>query len=249
MIVALIILFLVVIINFIIAILFFSNIVLNIEEADIYGTNIKDVSIEKSKINLQLYLFKKIKILNIKIFQNYFEVFGRKIFFEKLYKFQDKAEIYSKIYEFIILIKDNYKQINFKNLKPVIKKFNMNLSLSTENAIVTSAITVSISTFISMILKKFIEKYSEEKYYYKINPKFINTNSFTINLSSDISFSTIKLLIFAYEFKKVINVTNELFEEKQNRILSAINRNIEVLKILNKVREINKRERVNDLKY
>ncbi len=248
MIIALIILFFVIILNLFIIILFFSNIVLNVTDAECYSTNIKSIVVERGKINLQIYLFNKIKILNIKVFKTHIEILGLKIDLKKFYKFVDKEHIYRKSYQFYRFIKDNHTKINLKYLKPTINEFNMNLFFSTDNAIATSALTVSISTFISMILKKFIKKYKKEKYYYKVTPKYMNTYGFNFNLSSSISFSTINLFIFAYEFLRLLK-TNTLFEKEKITISSGINRVAEILRILNKVRELNEREKVNNLKY
>lgn len=247
MIIALIILFFIIIFNLFIIVLFFSNIVLNIKDVEAYSTNIKEIILEKSKVNLQIYLFNKIKILNVKIFKTHIEVLGLKISLKKLYKFADKEHIFNKFYEFYRFIKENYEEINFKYLKPQINNLDMNLSFSTNNAITTSVLTVSISTFISIILKKFIKKYKKENYYYSVNPKYINTYWFNINFTSSISFSTINLFIFAYELVKLIN-KNTLFEKEKLTVSSALNRIIEVLRILNKVRELNEREKVNNLK-
>ena len=247
MIIALIILFFVIILEFIILLLFFSNIVLEIKDVECYSTNIKNIVLERAKINLQIYLFRKIRILNIKVFKTHLEVLGLKISLKKLYKFADKEHIYTNAYNFFKFIKSNYKEINFKYLKPDVDKFNMNLSFSTDNAISTSVLTFSISTFISLILKKFIKKYKKEKYYYKVTPKYINTYTFNVNFTSILSFSSINLCIFAYEFSHLIK-TNTLFEKEKVTISSTFNRVLEVLRILNKVRELNEREKVKDFK-
>ena len=81
MIIALIILFFVTILEFFIILLFFSNIVLEIKDIECYSTNIKNIVLERAKINLQIYLFRKIKILNIKVFKTHLEILGLKISF------------------------------------------------------------------------------------------------------------------------------------------------------------------------
>ena len=248
MIIALIILFFVTILEFFIILLFFSNIVLEIKDIECYSTNIKNIVLERAKINLQIYLFRKIKILNIKVFKTHLEILGLKISLKKLYKYADKEHVYGKLYEIFKFLKSNYKEINFKYLKPVIDNLDMNLSFSTDNAISTSALTFSIYTLISMRLKKFIKNYRKEKYYYKITPKYINTYSFNVNFTSSLSFSTINLFIFVYEVRHLIK-ENILFEKEKFTISSSFNRILEVLRILNKVRELNEKEKVNNFKY
>ncbi len=245
MIIALIILFFVTILDFFIILLFFSNIVLEFKDVECYSTNIKNIVLERAKINLQIYLFRKIRILNVKVFKTHVEVFGLKISLKNLYKFADREHIYINFYNFLKFIKSNHKEISFKYLKPVIDNFDMNLSFSTDNAISTSFLTFSISTFISMILKKFIKKYKKEKFYYRITPKYINTYSFNFNFTSSLSFSTINLFIFVYKLRRLIK-ENTLFEKEKLTILSSINRVLEVLRILNKVRKLNEKERVNN---
>lgn len=221
----------------------FSSIVINIDKLNCNSNNVKKVLTEKIEFYIQIYFFKIFKIITIKVYNTHLEFLGIKIKFDKLiYEFEDTNRLFSKIKDFVSLIKNNRQSVDLENLKPNIKEFKMNLEISTENAILTSITTVSISTILSIILKKYVEKYNKEKHYYKIIPRFVNVNSFYISLNTKISFDTLKLLIFGYEVRKLIK-QNTVIQEQENGISRILDKNIEKLKIINRLGKINKKSK------
>lgn len=188
-----------------------SNIVFNIEECELYSKDVlKKIRPEKIKLSIQIYIFKFIKILNIKIYKNYFEIFGIKINFQKIYKFKDKDEVYIKFYELFKLLKENSQEISLSNLNPKIKSFKMKLKFSTENAIITSITTIGLSTVIAFILEKYMYKFDKKNYEYKIIPSYINTNVFRLELNTKINFKMLDVLEFAYKYVKLNRNESEL---------------------------------------
>lgn len=59
---------------------------------------------------------------------------------------------------------------NLKYLNYDVDKFNANLKIGTENAIITSFLTAIISSIIGMFIANFIKKYNPEKHYFVVNP-------------------------------------------------------------------------------
>ena len=237
--IALIILFFVVIINFIIIGICFSNIVVDIENLNFNSKNIKQVLTEDIEFYIKIYIFKVLRILTIKVYNTHLEILGIKINFNKLiYDIEDTGILFRKVKKIIRLIKDNKENINFENLKPKIKEFKMDLEISTENAILTSISILSISSTLSLLLKKYIEKYEKEKYYYRVTPKFTNTNDFSINLNFEMSFETLKILVFAYEIRELF-VQNKI--ENKIKEQNILENSLQKLKILRRLGRIDQK--------
>ena len=114
----------------------------------------------------------------------------------------------------------------------------MDLEISTENAILTSISILSISSTLSLLLKKYIEKYEKEKYYYRVTPKFTNTNDFSINLNFEMSFETLKILVFAYEIRELF-VQNKI--ENKIKEQNILENSLQKLKILRRLGRIDQK--------
>lgn len=178
----------------------FSNIVLNIAECDItYNIDCKDkINIKNLKITVGIYLFKKIKILNIKIFKDYCEIFKMKIHLNLLKKLKDDDQRGS-----IYIIK------NIGKLEPEIKKINLNLSLGTESTMLTVFLVPTISTLLSGIISNYMKENNNLKHdvisncNLKIMPRYLNTNNFSLNLSTQICFDTVTTLFFIKKHREI----------------------------------------------
>lgn len=200
MISVLIILFIVIMIQIFVIGLFFSNIELNIEECDIsYNVDcIKRININKLKVNLKIYLFKKIKILKIKIFKNYCEIFKIKINLNVLKKLKDNKQ---SGFEFVIK--------NIREMNPKIKNINLELRIGTESTMITTFLIPTISTVVSILISKYRESNNRLKlndysnYNFKIIPRYVNTNNFILKGSLQISFDTIRTLCFINKHKEI----------------------------------------------
>ncbi len=247
--VALIILFLIMIVEVLLIGFLFSNITLKIEKINANSINRKltEVHLEKMNIKLQIYIFKYIKIFSVKLYKNYFEILKIKIDYEKVFKkynITDRIDIYRKIYELYKLIKENPSKISLKKIKPRFDSLNLNLTISTENSIITSFIICFLSTIISILLKNNLNnrKYNINKFQYKITPIYLNFDSFKLDLESDISFSMFNILEFVYEYKKLVKEKEIINKQKSKELVQQIfKRSIDGFKILNKVKYINKR--------
>lgn len=172
----------------------FSNIILNIEECDIsYNQKcINDFYIKKLKVNVQIYLFKIIKVLNIKIYKNYCEIFKIKIKLNLLKKLKDDKDT---SYKFIIK--------NIEKLKPVINKIDLELSLGTEEPMITTFSIPAISAVISVLISKYMEKYNEKNYVFNVIPNYSNTNNFSLKLTSRLKFDTLRTIFFIKKHRKI----------------------------------------------
>ena len=201
-----------IIINFFILGIFFSDIEIDVEKLNIESNEKKTfyIDIKKVDINVNLYIFKLIKIAKIKINENYINLFGKKIYIQDLYKKEkNKKFILNKI-------KNDYKNIDFGFLKPNLNKFNFKLELGTENAVITSFLTYIISTCLTYILKKSIKIFDPKKYNYKIIPIYSNTNYFSANLNSKIKIDTLNFISFIKQFNKSEISNDNLIKHKIN---------------------------------
>lgn len=196
----LILLFILIMIQIIVIGVCFSNIVLNVSECDIsYNVDCRNkINIKKLKVNVGVYLFKKIKILNIKIFKDYFEIFKIKFHLNFLETFKrDKTR------ESMFIIK------NIGDLDPEIKKINLNLSFGTESTMLTVFLIPTITTLISGIISNYMEENNNLKQNaisncnLKIMPRYLNTNNFSLNLSTQISFDTLTTLVFIKKHREI----------------------------------------------
>jgi hypothetical protein len=202
--------FAIILINILIIGIFYSKITLNIEDCNLYSNNgLKDI--------VSVYLFKIIKIINIRFYKTYFKIFGFKIYYNKIFKF--KKENFKKLINFIKLSIGN-NRIKLDNLNAEIDSFYMNLNICSENAAVTSIVVSFISFLTAIILNKFTKKYNPQKHYYKVNPIYLNTNGFKFSLKTKIDFTTMNILIFVYDYilvskkRKNIKTKKRIYKEK-----------------------------------
>ena len=200
-------LIIILLIYFLVACIFFSNIIINIEKCDIsYDSSyIEEWNIKEFKISVVFYIFKFIKVLTIKIFKNYIEIFNFRIKYNIENKIKNNKKLYEHLIDDIKIIRENKDEINVKYLKPSIANLDMDLSLGTKNPIITTFTIPTISFIISIILRNSNIIYNNEKYNYKITPKYINTNNLSLDVNTKLSFSTLRLILFLKDFKKIKN--------------------------------------------
>lgn len=203
----LIVLFLIIIIHLIMLAMFFSNVIVNIDECDIsYNEDYrKQLYIKSLKIGVKVYVFKIIRIANIKIYRDYLKIFMFKIKFNSLKKNIKKLNNDEKnIFEFFI------KNLNkIKLLKPLIKNINLELYFGTEETILTIFSIPTLSTAISIFIGNSLEEYDSQNFTYKIIPRHMNANNFEIKCQTKFSIRTLKILTFLKEYKRfeVYNIT------------------------------------------
>jgi hypothetical protein len=134
---------------------------------------------------LGLYLFNKIKLLNITIDDD-------KI--KDLYK-SGKIDINK--------LKDN-KKVNkemlkvLRKIKFTIEKFKLNGYIGTENAATTALINGIINATVPIIISNKINKYKKENYNYKINTVYINQNIVNLEFNCIISIKIVHIINVIY---------------------------------------------------
>ena len=183
--------FIVIIIQILIIGICFSNTIFDIKECDIsYNEDNKNkIIINKLNIDMDIYIFKKIRILKIRIYKNYYKVFYIK-FIEKI-----KEDNINKI---LFIFK------NVSRFEPKIKEMNLDLNISTENMMLTIISIPLISTIIFTIISAYKdEKTRASLFDLNVEPKYINTNTFLLKLSTKISFDTIAILYFMRKLRKM----------------------------------------------
>lgn len=166
----------------------FSSITVNIDNLEINAINTQ-INIDTMLISLDIKLYKVLKILKIKFYRNYFKIWWIKINYKKALKYDTRTELGEKAYEFF---KKN--KIKIKNIKPEIKYFKFDLNFGTEDAIITSFFTVTLSGLLTMLFCKCVKKFNRKDYIFKITPNYFNRNNFNFKFKSKINFNTLQLL-------------------------------------------------------
>lgn len=203
MMIFLIVAFLLIILNVFIIGLLFSRISIDIENCNAFSnTGFENITIDKMQVSIKLYLYKIIKIISVKFYKEYFKVGFVKIYYYKIEKY--KKEIIDRTFNLTKLLLGKNK-LTLNILKPNIETFNMNLSLCSKNAALTSIASSLIGTTTSMVLSKFVKKYDEEKFYYKIVPVYFDINGFKLEIKTKINFNTFNILEFLYDYYLVKN--------------------------------------------
>ncbi len=160
----------------------------NIENFFINNINYNEKIKENKKVsfisNIEIYIFGKIKIFNIKIDKDKLE----------------KAKISQKIKELDIFEMKQNKPINkenveaIKKLKVNLEEFKLNIDIGTKNVILTSGIVALLSTIIAILFTKIIKNYNEENYFFNIKPKYIEENVLKLKFKGIISIKMIHIL-------------------------------------------------------
>lgn len=195
--------FLLVILNIIIIGFLFSKIVINIENYNVFSNSgYKNITIDKMKISINLYLYKIIKIISLKFYKDYFKIGFIKIHYYKIKKY--KRKIINETFNFTELLLGKNK-LTLNILKPSIETFNMNLSLCSKNAALTSIASSLIGSTTSLVLSKYIKKYDKEKIFYKIVPVYFDMNGFKLDIKTKINFNTFNILEFLYDYYVIKN--------------------------------------------
>lgn len=190
----LIILSIVIIIQIIVIILFFSEIVLNIEKCEIiYNEKQRNkLLVNDLKMNVEVIIFRKLKILKIKINKEYCEILKLKFKMNAIKKLKDKKDT-----SLGFILK------NIDKIKPNIKKFDLNLSVGTQDMIITIFLIPTLSTAVSIFVSKYFSENKNNNFYMKINPNFLNINNFSLKLTTTIKLNTLRTLFFIIKHRKI----------------------------------------------
>lgn len=190
--------FIVILLNILIIGILLSSVIINIEDLNVQSNS----GVERLTVSIDLYLFKVIKVLSIKLNKEYLKVAFVKIYYYKILKY--KNEIINNTVTLAKLLLGKNK-LNLNILNPKIETFYMNLSLCSENAALTSITSSLIGSTTSMILSKYVKKYDEDKIFYKIIPVYFNFNGFKLEIRSKINLNAINILVFLYDYYLVKN--------------------------------------------
>lgn len=141
---------------------------------------------------IELILLKKLKILEIKMNKEYCEILKLKFKMNAIKKLKDKTD---SSLGFILK--------NIDKIKPNIKKFDLNLSVGTQDMIITIFLIPTLSTTISILVLKYFSENKTTNFYMKINPNFLNINNFSLKLVTTIKTNTLRTLFFIRKHKKI----------------------------------------------
>ena len=183
-----------------ITIIVFSDLRLNIRNLEVIST--PQGLQPKYDISIEIYTFKKIRLVNFNI-KN-----GKKVnllkskFIKKRFdKFKNSKKL-SKKQEWKILL--NVFKLLRRKFK--IKTFKLKIKIDTDNIVVTSYLIGIISAIIPNILRGNIEKMDSKKVMWEIVPVYKNKNYIYLKLSSIIS---IKIVHISNMLKIVGGIKNE----------------------------------------
>lgn len=195
--------FLVIILNILIIGLLLSRVSINVDNYNAFSNSgIKNIVIDKMQISINIYIYKKIKIVSMKFYKEYLKIGFIKIYYYKILKYK-KLIIKNTVTLTKLLLGKNRLTLNI--LKPNIESFHMNLSICSQNAALTSIGSSILGTTMSMILSKYVKKYNKNKIYYKIVPVYFNINGFKIDFKTKINFDMLNILVFLYDYYLVKN--------------------------------------------
>lgn len=175
---------------FILVLIIFLKIKINIEYLNL--NNIKNEKLNyEYLIKIGLYITNKIKLIEISLDKN---KVNNKNLIEKIKNQYKKRKDNFKKYDKSELLKQ------IKLLKISIDKFKLRINFGTDNSIITSLTTATISSFIGIFMAEFIKNYKPENHYFIISPIYNNKN--IINLSFKCVFC-LKLIHIVYMLLKI----------------------------------------------
>lgn len=191
-----------------------SNLEIEINRFCLNSNNKKNEKLESFLFYIRVKLFGKITWFKIKIDNKKInDIKSSKFLISKMFnRFKDIQKIVFKNKQ-KILKKDNIKYI--KKLSIKFKKLDLYMQLCTLSTIFTPFIITTISSLLSIILAKNIEKYDRNKYKYIIMPKYEDKPSLKINLNCIIDIKIVHIINIIYILIKKRRVVSD--ERTSNR--------------------------------
>ena len=186
--------------------LLFSKVRIKIENLRFTSVNKKHIN-DNYEIVIGLYVLNKIPIIKLLINK------------EKIDKIKANKSLKNKMEKINIkLIQDKDKFDKrileaFKSLDPNIEQMNLEIQVGTENASLTAIIVPTISTALSIILRKYMKTYKKQNY--KVEPIYINQNLINIEISSIFEIKMIHIINIIYILNKKEGVKK--YERTSNR--------------------------------
>lgn len=193
-------------------ILCLSNLEIEISNLWIDSENKKHHKLKSYLFCIRLKLLDKFTWFKIKIDKNKMKAIENSKIFNKINKPESIRNIIAKNKK-EILKQDNIKYIKDINLK--IKQLDLNIKLSTSDAIITSFGVAILASIISIFLAKNIEKFETNKYIYTITPIYNQKPSIKIKLNCIISIKIVHIMNVIYMLIKKRSVKYD--ERTSNR--------------------------------
>lgn len=189
-------LFLVIIIFILFFILILSTVQIKVVKLNLTNDLLPNVKNEKISFdyNVIFYLLFLNKIKYFKYTLNDEKI--KKYNLTKMIKEMDIA----KIKRDEEILKQDIKEL--KKLKINIKEFDLNLTIGTENVLITSLLIFILSTGLSVVLAKNIKQYKKDKFKYKITPLYKDENVFKIALNCIINVKMVHIIHVTYNVFK-----------------------------------------------
>ena len=194
MIIFLIFLFFILLIELVLIGVIFSIVTIRINNIELAKFN-DDIHFDKWDVSLKIYLYKILPILKIKVYRKYCSVLGIKIYYKEKIKYNSDKQLYKSIYRF-------FKDDNFEKMDLKFEELDLYLNFGTEDMVITTGLTVLISNLITLLIRKKIKNFDENKYKFKVEPNFINRNNFRLKIKSKFNLKTLKLISYS---KQIFN--------------------------------------------
>lgn len=164
--------------------------------------------IKEIHIYFQLYFLNKIKIVQIEMDKD-------KLMNLPISKIREKVE---KI-DVKELKNDEWEKREIKKaikaLKLNLEKLKLNMSIGTEDVLLTTAVVTIISTGIALVLPHIIKKYKDGRYYYKVTPIYMNQNKIKLDFKCIICTKLVHIIYVIYILIKMRRVKKN--ERTSNR--------------------------------
>jgi len=175
--------------------------------------NKKNNKLQNYLFCIRLKLLDKITWFKIEIDKKKMKkIENSKIFKSRIF---NKINEYEHIRDIVLKNKENiFKSSNIKyikEIKPKIKRLDLNMELCTSDSIFTSFTVATLASIISIILAKNIKKIEKNKYNYIITPKYEEEPNIKIKLSCIIS---IKIVHIMNVIKILINKRSVEYDER-----------------------------------
>lgn len=186
-------------------IMLLSNIRINISQFDMSNNNRQNQIIKDYTIHFGLYLFNKIRLINLTINKKQMQNWSKTK--------KDKIEKIKQKIKKVELEEIRKGKIDKKQLKELVKKlkirvayFNLATEIGTEDVLITTAVVAILSAVIGIGLSRVIEEYDSKKYFYGIKPIYQNRNMINLTLKCIICIKMVHIIHIIYFLYKIRRV-------------------------------------------
>lgn len=147
-------------------------------------------------IFLELLFLNRIKIMKLTLTPQKLKALSEKVKIN-----EKKQKINVKDIKKDLPDKSEVKELG-KKLNVRLEAFHFHLEIGTKDVIITSAIVAVFASIIGILLPKWVRRYCEEKYQYKIIPIYQNQNVIKLSLNCIIQVKVIHIINIIFTFVK-----------------------------------------------